>query len=99
MSFVHRRGDLRIEARVRLVVEDDLRIGDQGAREPDALLHPAGDLRGNFSPAVGIWTISELLAYALLDLPSSENSGVLAQGERQVLRHREPVDQRASWNT
>ena len=35
----------RVERRERLVEQQDLRLGDQGARQRDALLLPAGELR------------------------------------------------------
>ena len=42
----HLDAQLRVEVRQRLVHEADLRLGDDGAAERDALLLPARELRG-----------------------------------------------------
>ena len=43
----HAHAQERVERRQRLVEQQDLRMGDQRARQRDALLLPAGQLRGH----------------------------------------------------
>ena len=91
---VNRAGDLGVEACVRLVVEDQFRVSDQGAGDPDPLFHAARDIRGHQLP--GVRDVDQLQT-ALDALPDRVflKLGVLAQGERDVVANGEPVEQPA----
>jgi len=97
-------GTDRIQARVRLVAEDDLRVEHQRAGQAGALAHTAGDLAGEF---VLVTTQADQLklfhddvadlAFLLLGVLTQRESGVVIQAHRAeqgtVLKH--DTEQRA----
>jgi phenylpropionate dioxygenase-like ring-hydroxylating dioxygenase large terminal subunit len=84
-----------IEARGRLVVEDDLRIRGDGARDADALSHPAGELARKLGhDLLGIEVDErEPLAHDLLDARLVE-LGVLPERIGDVVEDGKRVEQR-----
>ena len=78
-----RRAD-RVQAGVRLVDEEDLRVEDEGPGEAGALAHPAGDLAGQLVLGAGETDELHLLAHDGGDLGLAL-AGVLAQREGDVV--------------
>ena len=93
-EVVDPRGVDRVEARRRLVVEDDLRVEGERAREADALLHSAGEVRGAHVLDPGQTDELERLRDARLDLVLAHRLPVLlAEAVGDVLADGERVEE------
>ena len=84
-----------IEARGRLVEEDDLRIGGDGARQAHALLHAAGQFRRATDrrhrwPRPTLASFSMAMSRAL----RARHAAALDQAEGDILPDRQAVEQR-----
>ena len=85
----------RVQAGRRLVVKEDLGIQRQRAGKAGPLFHPAGKLRGHF---VGVLAEADQFQ---LDLDHDADRmlgqiGMLAERERDVVRHAQGIEQRAA---
>src|SRR5262249_37243002 len=83
----------RIETSGRLVVDDDLRVGDGRARDADSLLHTARELAGQLVLAAGETHRAQPRAYSLRDVVGRDATALLER-ERDVARDVEEVEQR-----
>jgi hypothetical protein len=92
-QMIDRGGDLGVEPCGRLVVQHDFRIGDQRARQADALFHAAGELAGQLLVGIGHLHQLELGAHALHDFLLGHRRG-LAQRQGDVVAGGQPVEQR-----
>ena len=87
-------GANRVEARVRLIEEDDLGVEDQGSGQSGALAHPTGDL----ARQLGLGTLESDQLDLLADDRPDRGLGllrVLAQGEGDVVVEAHGPEQRA----
>jgi dTDP-glucose 4,6-dehydratase len=83
----------RVQAAGRLVVDDDIRLHDHGARQRDALAHAARKLAGEAILGALEPQDGQLLQHALADLLGAQPR-VLSQRKRHVVHHRQRVEQR-----
>src|SRR5581483_5705643 len=81
----------RVLAGRRLIKKDDLRIGDESARE--AFLHAAGKLRWKFVRYFGELELVDPLHDLVLDSLLA-HLGRLLERQRDILKHGERVEQR-----
>ena len=94
-QFVELGGADRIEARGRLVEEDDVGIERQRTRQRDALDHAAGQLGGIFAAHVGVEPDHFQLGERDLLDQARRQVEIFADRELHVLQHRERGEQRA----
>ena len=87
-------GTHRVQTRVGLVAEDDLRVEHQRAGQAGALAHTAGDLAGELVLVAGQADQLELLHDDVADL-AFLLLGVLTQGESGVVVEAHRAEQRA----
>ena len=87
-------GHDRIKARGRLVEEDDVGIGGDGARQPHALLHAAGQFGRRQHGDICIEAdLGELLDGDVARL-AARHAAALDQAEGDILPHRQAVEER-----